>query len=74
MVRQSAQLDRSIIHMQTLPPLQFTLSLIVEASDGTESAEANVLIILLDVNDNTPSITNLPSTITVPEVYIMLFS
>lgn len=47
---------------------KFTLSLRVEVSDGLESDSADVSVVLLDANDNTPIISNLPATIRMPEV------
>ena len=58
--------------LQVLTPNNQQLTLIVRATDGIDHAVADpsftLYILLLDENDNSPIITNLPRTVSFPEV------
>ena len=62
----------SLSPCQTLTPNNQQLTLIVRATDGIDHAVADpqftLYIFLLDENDNSPVITNLPRTESFPEV------
>ena len=61
-------------HLQAVAPNNEPLQLVVEVSDGqfhgvgVTFPEIEVRISLLDINDQIPMFTNLPASITVPEV------